>query len=636
MTTYIKRITGLWLGVLFALAAHSAEESADQWTVSGGDFGGTRFSSLDHLNTLNVHQLKTAWSYRTGDLGQRFTQPVSYAFAATPIFFGKVLYLSTPSNIVIALDPQSGRERWRFDPEIARSVRYPSVTSRGVAVWQDSQTNRTECKRRIFAGTQDARIIALDADTGKPCAEFGLGGSVRIEGDNGSLLAIVAAPLATRDLVVVAAINNQVTLDRPVGAAQSQTQTPSHGAVRAYDARTGALRWVVTTQQLTNQRPRNESKELAIINPSSALSWDAALDFVYVATGSPAAVDLQSQSVQTTTNDLANSVIAIRSNDGSVAWSRQLVHGDIWSYSLTAQPTLIDIERDGESLTAVVQATKMGTLFLMDRETGSPLNEIVEKPINRLTGTIQAFSTSQPSTTIPPLVSHNALSPDDAWGLTFYDRSKCRDLIASLTTDGIFTPPTAQGTIQSPSDSDGIGWGSIAVDRDKQIIVAAVNRLPKISRMVDVIDKNSGARTRTIQRTVLQSPLGLPCSPPPWGTLAAIDLRNNQLLWQRPIGSARGFGPWYMPSREIGAPTVGGPIITAGGLVFAAGTSDNYLRAFATTTGKELWKGKLPASGHATPMTYEYNGKQYVLIVAGGSHQFGATRGDYVVAFAAP
>ena len=379
------------------------------------------------------------------------------------------------------------------------------------------------------------------------------------------------------------------------------------------------------------------------------ISVDAGRGLIFVPTGS-ASPDFYGGE-RPGLNSYANSLVALRAETGQVVWHRQLVHHDLWDYDLAAQPMLIDFERDGKAIAAVVQATKTGMLFVFDRETGEPVFEIVERPVPPSNVPGELASPTQPFPATPALVSHAAVTPQDAWGLTVIDRAKCRDLISKYRSEGLFTPPSLQGTILSPSFAGGVNWGSLAFDPQRQLIFAAVNHVPMVATLVprDQLkamrdsgkypDSDFAQQTGTpygLRREMLASPLGLPCTAPPWGSLAAVDLRRNAILWQVVLGSTRDRTPWFVPSRTIGMPNMGGPLVTAGGLVFIGAATDNYLRAFDVETGRELWKGRLPAGGQATPMSYEIGGRQYVVIAAGGHGKLKTKRGDYVIAFALP
>lgn len=638
---------------VFALSACAARvASADneaQWSAYGGDAGGTRYSEENQIDRGNVATLEIAWVYRTGELGQNLKRADSMAFEATPILVNNTLYLSTPTDIVIALDPASGKQRWRFDPGIARDTNYSEVTSRGVSSWIDSTAPpTTHCAHRIFIGTLDARLIALDGITGRRCLDFGKQGSIDLsEGmrvqDKGSYL-VTSPPAIFQGLVIVGSAvgdNRGVEVER--------------GIVRAFDARSGILHWswdpIPQDMNAAKKLGWTESgaQRTGAANAWSVLSVDSARGIVFVPTGSASPDFFGGERLGN--NAYANSIVALRAKDGGVLWSRQLVHHDLWDYDLAAQPVLVDLDRDGKSIAAVVQPTKMGTLFVLDRETGEPINDIIERaaPQSHVPG--EHSAPTQPFTTTVPLTSHAAITTEQAWGLTFYDRAKCRSLIGSFESEGIFTPPSTRGSIEFPGYIGGINWGSAAYDSSRQVLVTALNHLPMVVKLVPRSDGGTRADIASsiptdhaaqkgtpyqLQRGPLLSPFGLPCTAPPWGTLVAVDLQRNTLLWQVPLGSTADFTPWFVPSRTIGMPNLGGPIITAGDVIFIAAATDNYLRAFDIATGKELWKGRLPAGGQATPMTYTYADKQYVVIAAGGHGKLGTTRGDYVIAFALP
>jgi quinoprotein glucose dehydrogenase len=626
-----------------------SDEEEAQWGAYGGDPGGNRHSPLTQIDRRNVGQLKIAWTYRTGELGAGFARADKLAFEATPVMVRDSLYLSTPTNIVIALDPASGQQRWRYDPRIDRDRRYSEATSRGVSSWIDDDADPTApCAHRIIMGTLDARLIALDGRTGRPCRDFGTGGKVNLnagvrEGSTGNYL-VTSPPAIYRNIVIVGSAigdNGGVEMQR--------------GIVRAFDARSGKQLWawdpIPTSDNEAARRgwqPKSAQRTGAA-NAWSVLSVDAGRGLVFVPTGSASPDFFGGE--RTGDNLYANSLVALHAETGAVAWHRQLVHHDVWDYDVPAQPMLIDIDRDNKSIPAVVQATKTGMLFVFDRETGEPVFEVVERPVPQSDVAGEVTSPTQPFPATPPLASHAAVTPQDAWGLTFYDRGKCRDLISRYRSEGIFTPPSVQGTIQSPGFAGGVNWGSTAFDSERQLVIAAVNHVPMVVTLVprDQFDtaRRSGswpdsefaAQTGTpygMRRESLASPFGLPCTAPPWGTLAAVDLRRNAIRWQVMLGSTRDMTPWFIPSPTLGMPNMGGPIVTDGGLAFIGAAMDNYLRAFDVDTGRELWKGRLPAGGQATPMSYQVNGRQFVVIAAGGHGGLDTKQGDYVVAFALP
>ena len=644
-------ILGLALCIAAAAAPPGSEFDDDepQWGSYGGDPGGNRHSSLAQIDRRNVRQLRIVWTYRTGELGEGFARADKLSFEATPILARDSLYLSTPTNIVIALDPATGKQRWRYDPKIDRARRYSEATSRGVSSWIDPTADPAAlCAHRILMGTLDARLIELDGRTGRACRDFGSGGKVDLSegvrvGERGNYL-VTSPPAIYRDIVIVgSAIGDNGGVEMP------------RGTVRAFDVRTGKLRWswdpLPTSGEEAVRRgwQPQAAQRTGAANAWSVISVDAGRGLVFVPTGSASPDFFGGERAGDDT--YANSLVALNAETGTVAWHRQLVHHDLWDYDVPAQPMLVDIERDGKSIPAVVQATKTGMLFVFDRETGEPVFEVVERPVPQSDVAGETISPTQPFPATPALVSHAAVTPHDAWGLTFYDRGKCRDLISRYRSEGIFTPPSLQGTILSPSYVGGVNWGSTAFDSERQLVVAAVNHVPMVVTLVprerlkamrdsgEWSDSEFATQTGTpygMRREMLASPFGLPCTAPPWGTLAAVDLRRNAIRWQVMLGSTRDMTPWFVPSPTLGMPNMGGPIVTDGGLVFIGAAMDNYLRAFDIETGRELWKGRLPAGGQATPMSYAANGRQFVVIAAGGHGGLDTKRGDYVVAFALP
>ncbi|MGH8178906.1 MAG: pyrroloquinoline quinone-dependent dehydrogenase [Steroidobacter sp.] len=640
---------GFGAAAFAAPPGRQAQEEDSQWSSYGADVAGTRHSTLTQITRDNVAQLEIAWTYRTREMGAGFARAEKLSFEATPILIRDSLYLSTPTNIVIALDSATGAERWRHDPKIPRGVHYAEATSRGVSSWIDpSADTASPCAHRIIFGTLDARLIALDGRTGKRCAQFGASGAIDLARDvrpteRGEYM-VTSPPAIYQDLAIVGSAigdNRAVELER--------------GVVRAYDVRTGALRWswdpipTSESEALARGWSATSARLTGAANAWSILTIDEGRGLVFAPTGSASPDFFGGE--RPGGNAYANSLVALRAHNGEVAWHRQLVHHDVWDFDVAAQPMLVDIERDGKSIPAVVQATKTGMLFVFDRETGEPVFEIIERPTPQSDVAGETTSPTQPFPATPPLVSHAAITPEDAWGLTFADRSRCRKLIEKYRSEGIFTPPSVRGSIMSPSYVGGVNWGSLAFDSERQLVIAAVNHAPMVVTLVpreqmkamrdsgDFPDSEFARQTGTpygMRRELLSSPLGLPCTAPPWGTLAAVDLRRNEIRWQVMLGSTRDMTPWFVPSRTIGMPNMGGPIATAGGLAFIGAATDNYLRAFDIDTGRELWKGRLPAGGQATPMTYAVNGRQFVVIAAGGHGGLGTTQGDYVVAFALP
>ncbi len=624
---------------------------ASDWGYYGGDMFGQRFSRLSEINRKNVTHLTVAWTYRTGENGAGFARANKLSFEATPILAFGLLYLETPTNIVIALDPQTGVQRWRFDPHIDRSRQYSEASSRGVSIWEDSDSRHTgACARRVLTGTLDARLLAVDAATGEPCKEFGTDGQVDLT--NGLRIRDRAAYLVTSPPAIY---GNVVVVGSAIG--DNRAAEVERGVIRAFDARNGALLWAFDPIPDSPAHPAAAEWNLAqAATTGAANSWglmsiDEDNGLVLVPTGS-ASPDYFG-GTRLGSNRFADSLLALDVRSGKLVWHQQLVHHDLWDYDLAAQPVLGDIEVQGVPVPAVIQATKTGMLYVFDRTKGQPLFPINEKPVPPSFVAGEQASPTQPFSGLPSLVSQRPVDPADAWGVTFWDRGKCRDLLSAHRNEGIFTPPDPHGTILSPGYIGGVNWGGIVFDEQRQRVIAAVNHLPMLVTLIPQAELQEQIRSGNypnsdfakqagtpyaMRREPLLSPWGLPCTAPPWGTLVSVDLRRNRIAWQVPLGSTEGVGPWFAPTRDLGMPNMGGPIATAGDLVFVGAAMDSYFRAFDIETGRELWKHRLPAGGQATPMTYRAgrNQRQFIVIAAGGHGVLNTPRGDYVIAFALP
>jgi quinoprotein glucose dehydrogenase len=541
--------------------------------------------------------------------------------------------------------------RWRFDPRIDRTRHYAEASSRGVSVWENPDARHAgACRRRVFTGTLDARLVALDAETGRPCADFGAAGEVDLT--RGVRIRDVGAYLVTSPPAIY---GNVVIVGSAIG--DNRATDVERGVIRGYNAESGAQLWSFDPLPDSPTHPAAPEWNLAQAagtgagNAWGVMSVDAEHGLVLVPTGS-ASPDYFG-GLRLGSDRFADSLLALDARSGRLVWQQQLVHHDLWDYDLAAQPVLGDVEIQGVPVPAVIQATKSGMLYVFERARGRPLFPITEKPVpaSRVPGE-QAWPT-QPFSSLPALTPQGPLAPGDAWGLTFWDRARCRDLIASLRNDGIFTPPDTRGTLLMPGYVGGVNWGGVAFDEQRGRIIAAVNLLPMVVTLLTPQEfeqqVHSGRYPHSefarqagtpyaIRREPLLSPWGLPCSAPPWGTLVSIDLRHNRIAWQSPLGSTEGLTPWFVPARDFGMPNMGGPIATAGDLVFISAATDSYLRAFDIETGRELWKYKLPAGGQATPMTYRAgrDQRQYLVISAGGHGPLGTPRGDYLIAFALP
>jgi membrane-bound PQQ-dependent dehydrogenase (glucose/quinate/shikimate family) len=621
-----------------AVTVRPADRPTDEWPAYGHDAGGMRYSPLTDITHSNVSRLAVAWTYRTGDMSDGRGRPRS-GFESTPIVVDGALYLTTATNRIIALDPETGRQRWAYDPQVETKSDYgDGLVNRGVATWLDGAAGRGDvCRRRIYEATLDARLIAVDAATGMPCEQFGREGQVSlvdVPRYRAGVYHMTSPPAVVDDVLVVgSSINDNGRVDAP------------SGAVRAFDARSGTLRW--TWEPLP---PNQEGSGSAAVwrtgaaNAWSILSVDPVRHLVFVPTGS-ASPDYYG-GLRPGDDKWANSVVALHAATGEVAWGFQLVHHDLWDYDSAAAPLLATLMRNGRRVPVVVQGNKTGFLYVLNRDTGVPVFSIAERPVPPSDVPGEKTSPTQPFPTELPAVTPQRLVVDDAWGPTEADRAACRSVMSGLRNEGLFTPPSVNGTLVYPGQLGGINWSSYAFDPARQLLIVSANSLPAKVRL---IPRDRPDRTRedgeyglqagspyTMFRRFLQSPSDLPCTPPPWGTLAAVDLAQGRLRWQVPVGSMRDFGSTHA-AVPPGSLMLGGPIVTAGGLIFMAGTVDASLHALDVETGKELWTSALPTGGHATPMTYKLSttSKQYVVIAAGGHPKVAEeTTGDALVAFA--
>jgi len=630
---------------LFA-CAHLALADNIGWPAYGGAAGGGHYSRAALITPENVTDLEQVWTHRSGDfvtggsidVGARLEIGVGEgdtptSFIVTPIMVRDTLYFCTSFNRVFALDPASGAERWVFDPEIDLANQILS-NCRGVSSWIDPQAPEDAfCGHRIVLGTLDSRIIVLDGKTGKRCSGFGSNGEVDLavgQSEHASHeYAITSAPAIINDLVVSGAM----VLD-------SQRPDVPSGVVRAYNIRTGELVWGWNpTHPDHEQADEIGSYTPGTTNVWSTISVDAERGLVIVPTGN-SSPDYYGGDRDGHLDYYSSSVVALHADTGEVAWHYQTVHHDIWDYDIPAQPTLVELTIDGKTRPSVVQVTKMGMTFVLDRETGEPLHPVEERPVPQA-GAVpgEYLSPTQPFPVKPPPLHQLGMTPDDAWGLTFWDRGQCRKRLEEMATGPIYTPPSLKGTVFFPSAGGGNNWGAPAVDLERKIMVANTQHFAMEVKLIpqqDCVGQFSFPQHGSPYCVSLQpivSPLGVPCSPPPWATLAAVDLESGDILWQRPYGTLEGLAPWPIYHFLEGSVQFGGPTVTASGLIFIAGASDAYIRAHDIDSGDELWKAKLPTSGNAVPMTYVYQGEQYVVIAAGGHRALPTPAGDHIVAF---
>ncbi|MEO8295061.1 MAG: pyrroloquinoline quinone-dependent dehydrogenase [Gemmatimonadota bacterium] len=629
-----------------AVLAAQSTSALVEWPTYGHDAAGTRYSPIRDINRGNLDSLHLAWTYHTGEVGGP-DEPKS-SFEATPLMIEGMLYLATPHGRVIALDPATGREKWTYDGKVDPGLHFGDFTTRGVSFWLDTGAPASQaCRRRIIFATIDARLIAIDAADGNLCPGFGSNGTVNLRDGlrNPPVYTeeyeVTSPPMIVRGLIVVGS----------AVADNNRAEGPS-GEVRAFDARTGALRWTwdAVPQDAADPAYRtwngSRAHHTGAANVWSVIASDSARDLVFLPTTSPS-VDYYG-GTRLGDNRYANSIVALRASTGKMVWSFQTVHHDLWDYDNASPPALVTLHVDGRERAAVVQATKTGQLFVLDRETGVPIFPVEERPVPRSTVPGEEASPTQPFTSLTPPLSPHHFNAADAWGPTPEERDACRAVMEGLRNDGVFTPPSLEGTLVVPSNVGGAQWGGVAIDVDRQIAVIPVNHLAAVVQLIPRESINHAEMEQSsrlgfeytdmkgtpyyMRRRILISEHRLPCTPPPFGSLVAISLKTGARLWDVPLGTMPLPDGSLGPS-EWGSPVLGGPMITAGGVVFIAGTIDHMFRAFDIDTGMELWRASLPAGGKATPMTYRIGSRQFVVIAAGGDGNFFG-KSDALMAFA--
>lgn len=641
-----------------------ADKQQVNWQHYGNDTGGSRFAALDQINRNNVKDLKEVWRFQTGDLTTGSGNGAEDQ--TTPLQVGDKVFVCTPHNNIIALDTDSGKQIWKAEVnskadawERCRGVAYFDATQPLVqptlagATPVTTVAANTACPRRVYTNTPDGRLIAVNADTGERCKDFGIDGTVDLlvglgDGTKAPRFEVTSAPtIAGTTLVIGSRIADNVAADMP------------GGVIRAYDVITGKLRWAFDPR---NPDPNYVLKAGEIYKRSSANSWaamsyDPQMNTVFLPMGS-SSVDVWGGNRQPVDHKYNSSVLALDATTGKEKWVYQTVHNDLWDFDLPMQPSLVDFPmKDGTTKPAVVIGTKSGQFFVLDRLTGKPLTKVVEQPVKAADIPDEQYSATQPRSVEMPQIGNQTLTESDMWGATPFDQLMCRINFKSMRYDGLFTAPGTDVSLSFPGSLGGMNWGSIAFDPTHRYMFVNDMRLGLWIQLIKQtpedlkIQANGGEKVNTgmgavpmkgtpykVNKNRFMSVLGIPCQKPPFGTMTAIDMKTRQIAWQVPLGTVQDTGPMGIKmglKAPIGMPTIGGPMATQGGLVFFAATQDYYLRAFNSSNGQELWKSRLPVGSQGTPMSYisPKTGKQYVVISAGGARQ-SPDHGDYVIAYA--
>jgi len=641
------------------------------WTSYGRSWRGDRWSPVNQITPANVGKLQKVWEFHTGDL-QRPSDPDEFTYEVTPLKVGNLVYLCSPHDIVFALDAESGREVWRYNPNIRASKAMQHLTCRGVSYHSAAQAGAErspggDCPDRIILGTNDARLIALDAHTGRLCPGFGQGGQVDVwpgaPAYQRGWWQITSPPVIVHNLAVFG------------GAVyDNKSNFMPSGVIRAYDVVTGRPAWAFDPGNPGDTSPKPAGTGRYV--PSSPNSWtvsaaDEQLGLVYVPTGM-AAIDQWGGRRTPETERLSSAILALDAATGRLRWVFQTVHHDLWDMDVPAQPVLVDLNLPGRGrVPALIQSTKTGNLFVLERRTGRPVFPVTERAVPGNPAPGDRTSPTQPFSSVS-LMPTGRVTGADMWGATMFDQLACRISFAGLRYDGPFTPPSKKGTLVFPGNFGVMDWGGIAIDPVRMIAFAHPNYIAFVDRLIpreptsprydpSVGPKESPNQVRgpaggsdlagsdvkgynpnygapfSVALNAFRSVLGLPCQAPPWGYVAGIDLVTGKTVWQHRNGTTRDQAPVPLPFK-MGVPSLGGPIVTAGGVAFLGSALDYYLRAYDVTTGDVLWRGRLPAGGQATPMSYwsAASGRQFVVIAAGGHGTLGTKAGDSIVAFALP
>jgi quinoprotein glucose dehydrogenase len=559
----------LILGLVVYAGSWAAPVVASNWSQYGGE-GAQQYTPLTQVNVQNVQQLQELWRFRTGDLGQDFKRK-GHSMQANPVLWNRTLYISTSANWVIAVDAVTGAEKWRFDAQLPKDISYSESGSRGVSLWHGKAD---QCPNRVLFGTLVGELIALDATTGELCSDFGVAGRIDLSKGVGQVelgdYSVTSPPAVLGDRIIVgSAIGDNRATDLELGI------------VRALDARSGEILWLWDPIPKSPEDPAtatwqaNSNVSTGAANVWAPIVADSTSGLVFASTSSPSPDFYGGERLGD--NHYANSVVALDSVTGDVVWFRQLVHHDVWDYDIPAQPTLTTISRDGKSYDAVVVVTKTGMLFAFERSTGEPIYAIEERPVPQTDVPGEVTSPTQPFSSIPALADQSALTKDDAFGLLFFDKRSCKKQIGSYRSEGIFTPPSLGGTIMNPGYAGGANWGGVAVDSKRQIAVTNVIQGPALVRLIPRDQLSALQESGDLEgwdiaeqrgtpyymaRRIFLSPIGLPCTKPPWGKLVAVDLDAGDILWETPLGSTKNLAPKAVPNLNWGVPNLGGAMLT--------------------------------------------------------------------------
>ncbi|MGQ2952051.1 MAG: glucose/quinate/shikimate family membrane-bound PQQ-dependent dehydrogenase [Agrobacterium sp.] len=626
-----------------ATPAYGGNVPDGDWHQYGRTPYGQRYSPLTQVNVDNVSQLKEAWRYQTGDV--KLPDDVGETtYQVTPLKVGNTLYICTPHNWAIAIDAATGKEKWKYDPNVGLNPDRQHQTCRGVSYYAEPNAAQgTACAERVYLPTSDARLIALDAATGQVCTSFADQGVLHLEqgmkyNPAGYYYSTSPPVIAAGKIIIGGAVNDNYS-----------TQEQS-GVIRAFDVNSGALIWNWDSGNPEKTEPIAAGETYTTNSPNSwsVLSYDEGLGLVYVPLGNQVPDQLgmgRSENVE----KYSSSIVALDINTGKDRWVRQTVHHDLWDMDVPAQPVLLDITKDGQSVPALVGPTKQGDIYVLDRRTGEPLLPITEEPAPG--GAIPEDFTSPTQPTTALSFKPEPLKEKDMWGVSMFDQLACRIRFHQLNYKGRYTPPSLNGSIIYPGNFGTFNWGSVAVDPERQVMFGMPTYLAFTSKLVprdqippkgqdekgseQGLNRNDGAPYGVFMGPFL-GPLQIPCQAPPWGYVAGADLRTGDIAYKHKNGTVYDMTPLPLPFK-VGVPGIGGPMITKGGVAFLGAAVDNYLRAYDLTTGKQLWEARLPAGGQATPMTYALEGgKQYVVMVAGGHGSVGTKPGDYVIAYTLP